>query len=72
MIVDQSRQSAATLEVDHAGVGTGVRHHVLFTADGKENAILDCYGTCRRLGAVESGEEAMVKDQIGTHAVGSF
>src|SRR4051794_38718224 len=64
MVVDQSRKNATSLDIDHPSRRTSKPHHVAFLTDGHKQSVFDGHGTSYRIGAIESGKAASMKDQI--------
>jgi hypothetical protein len=65
VIVDQSRQCAAALQVNAARVRAGKRHDFGICSHNRELAVFDRHRTGRRIGAVEGREETSMQDDIG-------
>ncbi len=65
MIVDEPGKHAPAFQVDDPGLARGKRHDVRVATDRGKDAIFDGDSARRRIGAIERGEKATMKDEIG-------
>jgi hypothetical protein len=65
VIVDQAGQHPPALEIDNLGLLAGKFHHVIVAAHCGEFTVRDRHRSGGRIGAVECGEQAAMKDKIG-------